>query len=228
MREILERQGHRVFTPTLTGCGERSHLLHPGIGLDTHITDIINVLEYEDLRDVVLVGHSYGGCVISGVADQAKGRLRHLIYLDSVVLQDGESLVGSRRQMSDAERDADIERRRSMAPDGKYIVAPSGERYGIPPKPAEILEWVNRRLTPHPLKSWLDPISLKNAGEQGVPRTFIRCTNPQMPYSGISDHARFAKAHPEWRYEELPTGHDAMITEPQACATLFLTAAHSP
>ena len=216
-----------MHTPTLTGCGERSHLLHAGIGLETHISDIVNVLEWEELDDVVLVGHSYGGCVISGVADRVKDRLRHLVYLDTVILSDGESLVGSRRQMSDAERDADIERRQSMAPDGEYILARSGKFYGIPSEPAEILEWVNRRLTPHPLKSWLDPVKFENGGEHGVPRTFIRCTAPEMPFSGIRNHAMFAKEDPEWRYEELPTGHDAMITAPQALAGLLLSAAQA-
>ena len=227
MRGILEGKGHRVYTPTLTGCGERSHLLHADIGLDTHITDIVNVLKWEELADVVLVGHSYGGCVVSGVADRARKRLRHLVYLDTVVLRDGESLVGSRRQMSDADSDADVERRRSMAPDGKYIVARSGELYGIPREPAEILAWVDRRLTPHPLKSWLDPVKFENGGEEGVPRTFIRCTDPEMPYSGIRDHAMFARDHPQWRYEELATGHDAMVTAPRALADLILAAAQS-
>ena len=227
VREILEGEGHRVYTPTLTGCGERSHLLHPDIGLETHITDIVNVLKWEELEDVVLVGHSYGGCVISGVADRCKQRLRRLVYLDTVVLRDGESLVSSRRENSIEEGAADSERRRSMAPDGKYIVAASGALYGIPPDPPEVLDWVDRRLTPHPLKSWLDPVRLSNGGEEGVPRTFIRCTQPEMPYSGIRDHARFAQKHPDWGYEELATGHDAMVTEPQACADLFLKAARS-
>ena len=227
VREILEAQGCRVFTPTLTGCGERSHLLHPDIGLETHILDVVNTLEFEELKDVVLVGHSYGGCVISGVADRARESLRRLVYLDTVVLRDGESLVSSRRQNSVEEKDADIERRRRMAPDGKYIAARSGAIYGIPPDPPEVLAWVDRRLTPHPLKSWLDPVQFENGGEEGVPRTFIRCTNPEMPYSGIRDSAGFAKEHPDWSYEELKTGHDAMVTEPQACADLFLAAARS-
>lgn len=227
VREILAERGHRAYAPTLTGCGERSHLLGPDIGLETHILDIVNVLEWEELEDVVLVGHSYGGCVISGVADRAKARLRHLVYLDTVVLRDGESLISSRRRNSAAESDADQERRLRMAPDGKYIVARSGEIYGIPPDPPEILAWVNRRLTPHPLRSWLDPIRLENGGEEGVARTFVRCANPEMPYSGIRDHARFARNHPHWRYEELDAGHDAMVTAPQACAKLFLEAACS-
>ena len=227
VRETLEKRGHRVYAPTLTGCGERSHLLHPDIGLETHITDVVNVLKWEGLEDVVLVGHSYGGCVISGVADRAKARLRHLVYLDTVILRDGESLVSSRHRHGSGEVEADGERRLSLAPDGKYIAAGTGARYGIPPDPPEVLAWVNRRLTPHPLKSWLEPLRLKNGGEEGVPRTFIRCTDPEMPYSGIRDHARFASNHPDWRYEELATGHDAMVTAPQACARLFLEAARA-
>ena len=227
MREILEGRGHRVYAPTLTGCGERSHLLHPEIGLDTHIADVANVLKWEGLEDVVLVGHSYGGCVISGVADRAKARLRHLVYLDTVVLRDGESLVSSRHRHGGGDLAADGERRLSMAPDGKYIVAATGVMYGIPTEPPEVLAWVDRRLTPHPLKSWLEPVKFENGGEEGVPRTFIRCTDPEMPYSGIRDHARFARDHPDWRYEELATGHDAMVTKPRACADLFLAAAQS-
>ena len=100
VRDILGEQGHRVFTPTLTGCGERVHLLEPDIGLDLHITDIVNVLEWEELEEVVLVGHSYGGLVISGVADRAKERLRHLVYLDAIVPGDGDSLLSARRDAS--------------------------------------------------------------------------------------------------------------------------------
>ena len=100
VRDILDEQGHRVYTPTLTGCGERVHLLHPDIGLEMHIQDIVNVLEWEELENVVLVGHSYGGLVISGVADRAKERLRHLVYLDAIVPGDGDSLLSARRDAS--------------------------------------------------------------------------------------------------------------------------------
>ena len=227
VREILEQQGHRVYTPTLTGCGERAHLLHPDIGLETHIMDIVNTLVWEELENVVLVGHSYGGLVISGVADREKARMRHLVYLDAIVPRDGESLLTARRDVSVEDIAADQERLRRIAPDGNYVVGFAGERFGIPPEPADVLAWVNRRLTPHPLKSWLDPVEFQNGGEEGVPCTFINCTAPGMPGSGLNNHAKFAQESPDWRYEELKTGHDAMVTEPQACADLFLAAARS-
>ena len=227
VRDILAGQGHRVYTPTLTGCGERSHLLDPGIGLDMHIADIVNVLEWEELDNVVLVGHSYGGLVISGVADRAKARLRHLVYLDAIVPRDGDSLLTARRDISPEEMAANKEQLRRIAPDGNYIVGFSAERFGIPPEPAEVVAWVERRLTPHPLKTWLDPVKFENGGEEGVPCTFIECTEPAMPGSGLNSHAKHAQEHPDWRYVELKTGHDAMVTEPQACADLFLEAARS-
>lgn len=227
VRDILHEQGHRVYTPTLTGCGERSHLLHPDIGLDMHITDIVNVLEWEELENVVLVGHSYGGLVISGVADRAKERLRHLIYLDAIIPRDGDSLLTARRDISVEEMRANEEQLRRIAPDGNYVTGFSAAMFGIPPEPADIVEWVERRITPHPIKSWLDPVKFENGGEEGVPCTFIECTGPAMPGSGLKVHARYAREHPGWRYAELKTGHDAMVTEPQACADLFLAAARS-
>lgn len=227
VRDILHEQGHRVYTPTLTGCGERSHLLHPEIGLETHITDIVNVLEWEELEEVVLVGHSYGGLVISGVADRQKERLKHLVYLDAIIPRDGESLLTARRDISPEEMAANKDQLRRIAPDGNYVVGFSAERFGIPPEPADVVAWVERRLTPHPLKSWLDPVKFENGGEEGVPCTFINCTEPPMPGAGLNNHARFAQEDPNWRYIELKTGHDAMVTEPQACADLFLEAARS-
>jgi len=90
---LLRDAGHQAYAPTLTGVGERSHLLHRGVDLDLHITDIVNLLHYEDLREVILVGHSYGGMVITGVADRAAERIRHLVYLDAALPEDGESLA---------------------------------------------------------------------------------------------------------------------------------------
>lgn len=222
---ILREQGHQVFTPTLTGCGERSHLLEPGIGLDMHITDIANVLEWEELEEVVLVGHSYGGLVISGVADRAKERLRHLVYLDAIIPRNGDSLLTARRDPGPDKLAASEEQLRRIAPDGNYIAGFSAERFGIPPKPAGNAAWVNRRLTPHPLKSWLDPVKFENGGEAGLPCTFIHCTEPAMPGGGLSAHAKYAQEHPDWRYVDLKAGHDAMVTAPRACADLFLSAA---
>src|ERR1700704_1085203 len=111
VRKALQAQGHEVFTPTLTGVGERSHLLSLQINLETHVNDVVSLIQWEELSDVVLCGHSYGGCVISGVADKMPSRLRALVYLDAFVLENGESLhdtlpPGQRdQQLEAAERD---------------------------------------------------------------------------------------------------------------------------
>ena len=109
VRKALQDQGHQVFTPTLTGIAERSHLLSPTVNLDTHIDDVVNLIRWEELSDVVLCGHSYGGAVISGVADRIPDRIRSLVYLDAFLLEDGESLhdllsEGQRQQQLDGNR----------------------------------------------------------------------------------------------------------------------------
>ena len=165
--------------------------------------------------------------MISGVADRAKDRLRHLIYLDAIVPRDGDSLLTARRDFSAEEMAANEQQLRRIAPDGNYIRGASARMFGIPPERADLVAWVERRLTPHPIKSWLDPVRFENGGEEGVPCTFIECTEPAMPGAGLKVHAQFAREHPGWRYVEFKTGHDAMVIEPQACATLFLEAARS-
>src|SRR6202040_1266512 len=93
VRKALQARGHDVFTPTLTGVGERSHLLSPDVNLDTHITDVVNLIRWEELSDVVLCGHSYGGCVVTGVADRLPDRIGAMVYLDAFTPEDGESLL---------------------------------------------------------------------------------------------------------------------------------------
>ncbi|MEZ4636889.1 MAG: alpha/beta fold hydrolase [Caldilineaceae bacterium] len=142
----LQAAGHTVYTPTLTGLGERIHLANREVGLETHITDIVNVLLYEDLTDVVLAGHSYGGIVISGVADRAAERIRHLIYLDAVIAEDGESC---------ARRSPPRQPRRVRSP-----CARAGRRLAHPHLPRTQRSAVQER--PHPWKSWTDPLVLNN------------------------------------------------------------------
>src|SRR5437867_7153505 len=93
MHPLMQAAGHRLVTPSYTGLGERAHLAHPAINIDTHIEDMLNVIKYEDLRDIVLIGHSYGGMVATGVADRARDKVKQLIYVDAFVPQDGQSLL---------------------------------------------------------------------------------------------------------------------------------------
>src|SRR5713226_1766035 len=140
----LYRQGHDVFTPTLTGVADRSHLLTRAVNLDTHIEDVVNLIRWEELSDVTLCGHSYGGCVISGVADRIPDRIGALVYLDAFVLENGQSLHDT---LPPPMRDAQLEQAQH-----------SGGGWKVPPIPAETfhvnaqdLDWVNRQCTMQPL-----------------------------------------------------------------------------
>src|SRR3954462_3849553 len=141
MHPLMQRAGHRLVTPTYTGLGERVHLANPSIDLETHVEDMLNVIKYEDLNDIVLIGHSYGGMVATGVADRARDRVTQLIYLDAFVPEDGQSLFdlnGSRDQMMKAAAEGDGWR----APP---IATP-------PDTPKEDADWGAERRTPHPVK----------------------------------------------------------------------------
>jgi pimeloyl-ACP methyl ester carboxylesterase len=218
---LLRAAGHPVYTPTLTGSGERVHLASPQVGLSTHIQDVVNVLVYEDLRDVILVGHSSGGRVISGVADRVPERLTHLVYLDAPILHDGECGLDLYRPEAQA---ALRERVRSQG-EGWYQPVPDAPRWGIS-DPAD-WAWVRPKLVPQTFKALTEPIRLTGAGA-ALPGTLILCTADAPPGSPAAAEAApvVARAHARgYRYRELATGHDAMITAPQALAALLLEVA---
>jgi pimeloyl-ACP methyl ester carboxylesterase len=211
VRTALAAAGHNVYTPTLTGLGERKHLATPETSLDLHIQDVLGVLEYEDLHHAVLVGHSYGGMVISGVAEQAAHRLWHLVYLDALVPQDGESVA----DLLGPEVMAAIEQSAQQKGDGWRASLPfSLDKLGIL---SEVdIRWVSHRFTPHPLASVRQPIRLRDAA--AVPRTFVYCTKP--PLGLLETSAARAKAA-GWRYKELATGHAAPVIAPKEVAALI-------
>ena len=239
VRRVLEDNGHTVFTPTLTGLGERSHLLSPDIDLETHIADVINLLVWEELNDVILVGHSYGGMVITGVADRAKDRLRHIVYLDAFLPVDGESSAAHIVKLlnpdaTDADFAAEVARRRASA-NALGGAAPDLDRlFDIPADMAEKQAWVKRRVTPHPVGTQVTPIRLENSGlensglESGgpdeLPRTYILCTGApgRTPFMVLADRLRHDDG---WTYRELDTTHDSMVTMPSETAALFMEAA---
>jgi pimeloyl-ACP methyl ester carboxylesterase len=214
---LLRRAGHDVFTPTLTGLGERSHLASPEVDLNTHVKDILGVLEYEDLRDVILVGHSYGGMVITGVADKAGDRLAHIVYLDAFVPQDGQSVFSLLPPEA-------VSQFRQLAKD-------KGEGWRLLPLPMERLgvtreadvHWVTSKLVLHPVKTFEQPLRLTNPAAAPSRRTYIFCTAPRI--GGFEQFAKKVRADPGWRFHEFATGHDAMVTEPRKLADLLLEAA---
>jgi pimeloyl-ACP methyl ester carboxylesterase len=211
---ILRSAGHEVHTPTMTGLGERSHLLRPEIDLDLHIRDIVSVLHYDDLRDVILVGHSYGGMVITGVADRAADRIGRLVFLDAATPTNGQSLVDVAGPVIEAVR-----------PDGRVVdgielvLLPSPEAgllYGV--TDPNDLAWMADRLTGHPWKCFEQKLDLTNeAAFRAIPQYHIVCTSTLA----TRDPDLVAQARAEDRLWDIDTGHDLMITEPEAVAELL-------
>ena len=210
----LRAAGHQVFTPTQTGLGERKHLLSKDITLDTFTKDIANVIEAEELTNVVLVGHSFGGLVISGVADAIPERFRHLVYLDSLVVERGKSPFDS--------LPADVAAARRKAAEessgGLSLPAPPPSAFGV--SDAKDTEWVKRRLTPHPLGTYSSTLNIKGPVGNNLPRTYIHCTNPS--YAALQASRNWVKAQQGWRWAEIATGHDAMVMAPDEVARMLI------
>jgi pimeloyl-ACP methyl ester carboxylesterase len=212
--ERLRRNGHRVFTPTQTGLGERAHLLTREISLETFVLDLVNMLEAEELTDAVLVGHSFGGNAISGAADRVPGRVRHLIYLDSMVLEDGETpFSGLSSDVAQARRQLAM-----TSSEGLSVPVPAPSVFGVPDGPGA--EWLKRRLTPHPLNTYETPLQLRHKLGNGLPCTYIACVDPIYP--ALEGSRRRVKGRAGWDWRELATGHDAMITAPEALANMLI------
>ncbi len=202
-------QGHEVHAPSLTGLGERKHLARPDVDLDTHIADVVSLLEMEDLRDVILVGHSYGGMVVTGAADRAPERIRRLVYLDAFVPEDGKCLLDY----------AVPERAARMREEGEKtgsVTPPPLSLWGLT-RP-EHIDFVTPREVRHPYRTMTQKIRL-GGNTAHLPKTFIYCSSPA---TGSFDQfaARYRNA-PNWKFFELPTGHDAMILMPERLAELL-------
>ncbi|MCH7345970.1 alpha/beta fold hydrolase [Pelomonas sp. CA6] len=212
----LWQAGHRVHTVTLTGVGERSHMAHAGITLHTHIEDVVRVIECGELQQVMLVGHSYSGMVITGVAQRLPQRLARLVYLDAVVPEPGESW--SSRHSPETQR----LRRELIA------------RFGhLPPSPAtgmgltpEDQAWVERQQTPHPGGVYDSPLDFDPQRLATLPRCFIDCNDPPLPTVAIARER--VRRQPGWQVLEIATGHDAQISAPQALIEHLLALAAAP
>jgi pimeloyl-ACP methyl ester carboxylesterase len=210
--EPLRAQGHRVYTPTQTGLGERSHLLAKDITLETWVTDLVNVLEWEDLADAIVVGHSFAGSVITGAADRVPGRIGHLVYLDAVILRNGESafsafppdVVAARRKLAEASG-------------GVSVAPPDPSAFGVT-DPADVA-WLKAKLTPHPIATYETPLVLKDPVGNGKPVTYIAM---KPDYAANAGSRAYAKAQPGWHYIELAGGHDAMLTSPLGLIDILL------
>jgi pimeloyl-ACP methyl ester carboxylesterase len=202
----LRALGHTVYTPTQTGLADRKHLLSKDITLDTFTRDIANLIEAEELSDIVLVGHSFGGLAISGVADLMPDRIRRLVYLDSLIVEGGKSplsalspeIVAARKKLAEE------------TSGGVSLPPPPPAAFGVSdPKDAE---WLKRRMTPHPFGTYLSTLNIKGPAGNGLPRTYLACTNPI--YTALEGVRQWVKAQEGWRWREIAAAHDAMVTEP--------------
>jgi pimeloyl-ACP methyl ester carboxylesterase len=215
VRTALQRQGHDVYTPTLTGVGERAHLLDPEVNLETHIQDVLNLIRLEELDNVVLCGHSYAGCVVSGVADRIPGRIAHLVYLDAFVPETGKSL-----------HDCLPEDQRAMQLD---LCRQVGDSWKVPPIPAAVFNvneadraWVDRQCTMQSLATFQQPLML--TGEPMPPGkvTYIM--------AGGREGSTFAQFHDKskaagWRTLTLDGGHDLMLDKPAEVVSILMESA---
>ncbi|AHH15214.1 putative esterase, alpha/beta hydrolase family [Nocardia nova SH22a] len=212
----LASAGHRVSTPTLTGYGDRRHLLGPEVGLDTHVDDIVDLIVAEDLTEVILVGHSYAGLVISAVANRIPDRIAHLVYLDAMVPQHGETAVDVLpvcQDLIDLARQSGTDWR---IPPMAELPAPAG-LFGVT-DPTD-LAWLRTMLSDQPVRCLQQSVSLDNPGTDAIPRTHIHCTAGEparRPIPATQPNGAPARV---W---ELPTGHDCMITMPRELTELLL------
>jgi pimeloyl-ACP methyl ester carboxylesterase len=216
---ILRAAGHDVYIPTLTGLGASSHLLHElnKISLDTHVKDITNMIFYEDLSDVILVGHSYGGMVISGVAAKEPKRLAHLVYLDAYLPVEGENEIALWPQDQKENYLADIASGATSRPPIPTSMLGIGD-----PK---MSQWVQERLTAHPYSTYEDPAPTPDdpAQSASIPRTYIHCTFGPLS-SWMKPFAAMARRL-KWDVQTIEAGHDVMITHPNELAEILLQTA---
>ncbi|MCB2106564.1 MAG: alpha/beta hydrolase [Rhodobacteraceae bacterium] len=217
VRNLLRADGFDVYTPTMTGLGERVHLRSPDITLQTHITDIINVLEFEDLRDVVLVGHSYAGMQVAGVCDALKDRIAHAIVIDGAIAKDGEPAFPGMTM-------DDVVKRFGPLKDG-YLLKMNIAGLGFPDPTTETAQWLQRHLVEHLAQVWVQPISLPNGGTDGVPRTYVQCADPAKMSPVGQAKVAGVKNDPTWRYIEKVGPHNVMMTDPEWTANLIREAA---
>lgn len=217
---LLTQAGHRAHAVTLTGVGERAHLLNPTIDLETHITDVMAAMDAEEMDQVVLVVHSYAGMLGTAVADRRPQRLRHLVYVDAVLPEPGESWSSTH---ASATREARIAA--AQADPAFAFPAPDATVFGLT---GSDRAWVQRRQTPHPGLPYTQVLHFEPKRVASIPRTFINCTQPALPTIDVSRRRMLDPAFwngawlPGSRVVQLHTGHDPMVSDPQGLCGILL------
>jgi pimeloyl-ACP methyl ester carboxylesterase len=214
VRDILAANGHRVLTPTLTGLADRSHLLTKDVTLDTHIADIVNLFRWEDLENVVLVGHSYAGWVITGAIEKVLPQVASIVYLDAFIPDNGDtgltlSSAVFRKSLEDAIAKGEVGR--PVPPAGTFKIIEAGNA-----------AWVQAKMTPQPLAVSMQPIVVTGAYNKVAKKTYIRA--PAFAQPGFDAYLARCKADPGWRTYVFPpeeAGHDVMVDAPQRLAEIL-------
>ena len=208
VRPLMAAAGHTFYTPSYTGLGERHHLANPTNDLETHIADVLGVIDAEELRDFVLMGHSYGGMVATGVADRARDKVRQLIYVDAFVPQDGQSLLDLN----------EVARPRMQE------LSKTGDGWRVPPNPTPPdtspadVEWLTARRVDMPIKCFETPLKM-HGGALTLPRSYIYATRI-APADTFGPFARMTKSDPAWNYYEIDASHSPNVTAPEALMAL--------
>jgi pimeloyl-ACP methyl ester carboxylesterase len=221
----LREEGHDAYPATLTGLGERVHLASPEVDLETHITDVVNLIEFEDLHDVVLLGHSYAGLVITGVADRVTDRISRLVYLDTGRLPDGTALIEAfppeaRRHIEQQVEESGDGWRFPMPPQEE--LATFGSLDGLNDADLELLR---SRAVDQPFRTFTQPLRLENPGSEALPKVGVLCSLSLEEVRAIiaSGNPLFREmAGPNWQFVELPTGHYPMFSRPDDLASVLL------
>jgi pimeloyl-ACP methyl ester carboxylesterase len=209
VRPLLSAHGHEVFTPALTGIGERSHLASPQVNLTTHIQDVVNLVWYEDLSDIVLLGFSYGGFVVTGAVAHVADRVRHLVYLDAFLPSDGETLFGMTGQQG--QPILELGEQWLAPPPARGYDDPADEAFAVP------------RRTPHPVGCFTEQVRLPRPLEDyAFGLTYIKATAEPPGPSPFWKAAVRAQSSPGWRYHEIATNHLIPVNRPAELADLLL------
>ncbi len=212
VRRLLQHQGHDVFTPSLTGIGERRHLTSPLVNLTTHVHDVVNQALYEDVRDVVLLGFSYGGCVVTGAVEHISSRIRHLVYLDAFVPHDGDSILSMTGQPE----------ARHIALEEPWLLPPAQRAFD---DPAEA-EFMIARRTPQPRACFAEAVALARPIEEyPFERTYVRATadSPTAPFAAVFDAAaEHAHRSPAWHHREIHSNHMIASNQPGKLVEMLL------
>ena len=212
--DLLEAKGHKVFAPTLTGLGERSHLMRAGINISTHATDVANLIKWERLTGVVLCGHSYGGLVVSGVAEKSAAAISSIVFLDAFVPENGDSMADLTSQ---------------TVRDNLKTAAERGD-LGVPPRSAAAFlvnakdqAWVDAMCVPQPIGTMTEKITLTGARERIGKKAYIRAS--AYPNPGFDTAYARVKADTSWRTYEVPCGHDVMVDMPERLTEILVEVA---